>query len=124
MIDATKRYRSPGAAERARKRHQGTRLGYQARVALGWTEYRDTSGSSSPIEQHAREVHYDVLRREGFDPDRAREIAAQSSELQARELERWRGEGSVGPTPVRSAPQPSGFRIESILPAAITRDEG
>lgn len=105
-------------ADRLRQRHAGTRLGVESRVAQGWAEYRD-GGSAAPIEQHAREVHYDVLRREGFSADRAREIAAESSEVQARELERMRGEGGVL-AGARAPREPSGFDIRSILPSALT----
>jgi len=112
-----------GGAEELRRRHRGTRLGGEERVARGWTDYRDGS-SAAPIEAHAREVHYDVLRREGFSEERAREIAAESSELQARELERWRGERLVGPAGERApAVRASGWDVRSILPASLLSDE-
>lgn len=116
-----RRIRARGGPGELERRHRGTRLGHEERVALGWTDYRD-AGSAAPIETHAREVHYDVLRREGFDADRAREIAAESSELQARELERWRGERLVGPAGATPRAERSGWDVRSILPGALLSD--
>jgi len=109
----------PGARERLERRARGTRLGVEARVAPGWTEYRE----GNAIEQHAREVHYDVLRREGFDRQRAREIAAESSERQAEELARIRGDRLVvsGGSIPEGEPRRPGCGLA--LPSALT-DEG
>lgn len=84
------------------ERVRGTFLGREGGVAPGWTEY-DNSGT---VERHTREIHEDVLRREGCSADRAREIAASSAEQQARLLETWRGEGRPAPDHRGSA----GFR--------------
>ena len=69
------------------ERDRGTARGVEDRVAPGWADY-----SPSDTESHAAEVHYDVLRRAGFDVERAREIAARSSSEQGHLLESHRGE--------------------------------
>lgn len=108
-----------GGADAQRRRHVGTRLGIESRVAPGWAEYRE----GNAIERHTREVHYDVLRREGIDADRAREIAAESSERQARELERIRGEGGSPRATLAPAARTSGWDIRRILPDSLLTDE-
>lgn len=104
---------------------RGTRIGIPARVGGAWREYREADGRGVDVERHAREVHYDVLRREGFDADRARQISARSSEEQQRLTERMREEGQqLVSVPVRRpALPPSGFRVESLLPASFLSDE-
>lgn len=104
---------------------RGTRIGIPARVGGAWREYRGPDGSGADVERHAREVHYDILRREGFDPDRARQIAAESSEEQHRLVDRMRSEGAelVSVPDRRSFAPPSGFRVESILPMSLLSDE-
>lgn len=76
------------SAGRVRYEREQTRLGRASPVKAGWSEY----DSSAEVERRAAEIHYDVLRREGFDADRAREIAASSADQQARLLERAREE--------------------------------
>lgn len=105
------------------RRHRGTRLGFAPRVAPAWSEYRDQRGNlENPV--IAREVHYDVLRREGFDADRARQIAAESSEKQHRLAEEMRGERR-GPALERQAERlrSSGFKLSTLLPDAFLTDE-
>lgn len=76
----------PRDAQRETYERTQTRLGRVSPVAPGLADY----DSPAEIERRAREIHYDVLRREGTDRDRALEIAADSSEQQARLLERQR----------------------------------
>jgi hypothetical protein len=78
--------RLPRSEQRERYERTQTRLGRRSPVAPGLADY----DSAAEIERRAREIHYDVLRREGTDRDRALEIAADSSEQQARLLERQR----------------------------------
>lgn len=63
----------------------GTRIGIPDKVSSAWSGYEQRD-----VESHAAKVHYDVLRESGFSRDRAREIAAKSSEQQARLLEEHR----------------------------------
>lgn len=92
-------------------------------VAPGWAEYRGERGN---LERHTFEVHRDILRREGFDRDRATEIARESSERQAIEVDRLRGE-VLRAVPVdtegRARPVRSGWDIRKILPSALLSDE-
>lgn len=110
-----------GGAAALRRRAEGTRLGVESRVAPGWADYRD-GGRTDAIERHAHEVHYDVLRREGVPADRAREIAAESSERQARELDRIRGESGARPT-LAPAVRTSGWNMRSLLPDSLLTDD-
>jgi hypothetical protein len=68
---------------------RGTRLGVETQVSPGWSEYR------GEIERRPEEVHYDVLRREGFSRDRAREIARQSADRQGYLLDEHRAEQGI-----------------------------
>ncbi|HYF25970.1 MAG TPA: hypothetical protein VD931_09555 [Baekduia sp.] len=69
----------------------GNRLGIPDRAS--WDRY-----SRKDVEAHAREVHVEVLRESGFDRDRACEIADQSADSQARQLDTMR-ESAAGAAP-------------------------
>lgn len=94
------------------RRQRGTRLGYEPVVQAGWSEYGPRS-----VERHAREVHYDVLRREGFDAERAREISARSAEHQERLSDEMRARKSAEGTERQAQ------RLASLLPDAFLTEE-
>lgn len=94
------------------RRQRGTRLGYEPVVQAGWSEY-----GKGNVERHAREVHYDVLRREGFDAERAREISARSAEHQERLSDEMRARKSAEGT------ERAAQRLSSLLPDAFLTDE-
>jgi hypothetical protein len=78
----------------------GNRLGIPDSVS--WDRY-----SRTDIERYGREVHVEVLRESGFDRDRAREIADQSADGQARQLDSMRESAAGaahGPSPLSRAP--------------------
>jgi hypothetical protein len=85
---------------------RGTRLGVPDPVRGGWSDYTPTDA-----ERHTREVHTEVLRKSGFDRDRAESIAAASSEETHRLLEQHRDDGARPPHAIRPAREASGFDI-------------
>jgi hypothetical protein len=81
---------------------------------VDWSRY-----SRAETERHAREIHYDVLRQSGFDADRAREIAHESADGQARQLDKQRDDAqrSRGVAVAASRPTPPDWRRH--VPACV-----